>query len=71
MEAVIAQIDQRFLLGELMPFSDRLEDKLYRELIRQSNRSVIEKIHAAEEQKKDYRTNNCIYFICALRFLRL
>ena len=55
MEAVIAQIDQRFLLGELMPFSDRLEDRLYRELIRQSNRSVIEKIHAAEDQKKDYR----------------
>lgn len=55
MEAVIAQIDQCFLLGELMPFSDRLEDRLYRELIRQSNRSVIEKIHAAEDQKKDYR----------------
>lgn len=55
MEAVLAQIDQRFLLGELMPFSDRLEDRLYREMIRQSNRSVIEKIHAAEERKNDYR----------------
>ena len=28
---------------------------LSRELTRQSNRSVIEKIHAAEDQKKDYR----------------
>ena len=55
MEAVLAQVDQRFLLGELMPYSDRLEDRLYRELIRQSNRSVIEKIHAAETQKNDYR----------------
>jgi len=56
MEAILAQIDQRFLLGELMPFSDRLEDRLYREMIRCSNRSVIEKIHAAEETKNDYRT---------------
>lgn len=55
MEAVLAQIDQRFLLGELMPFSERLEDRIYREMIRKSNQSVIEKIHAAEETKNDYR----------------
>jgi len=55
MEAVLAQIDQRFLLGELMPFSDRLEDRIYREMIRKSNGSVIEKIHAAQETKNDYR----------------
>lgn len=55
MEAVLAQVDQRFLLGELMPRSDRLEDRLYREMIRQSNRCVIEKIHEAERQKNDYR----------------
>lgn len=55
MEAVLVQIDQRFLLGELMPFSERLEDRIYREMIRKSNRSVIEKIHAAEETKNDYR----------------
>lgn len=55
MKAVLAQIDQRFLLGELMPFSERLEDRIYREMIRKSNRSVIEKIHAAEETKNDYR----------------
>ena len=55
MEAVLVQIDQRFLLGELMPFSERLEDRIYREMIRKSNRSVIENIHAAEETKNDYR----------------
>ena len=55
MEAVLAQVDKRFLLGELMPSSEKLEDKLYREMIRSSNRSVIEKIHAAEEGRKDYR----------------
>ncbi|MDE6607764.1 MAG: sensor histidine kinase, partial [Lachnospiraceae bacterium] len=55
MEAVICQVDKRFLLGELMPHSARLEDRIYREMIRRSNGSVIEKIHAAEEAKKDYR----------------
>jgi len=55
MEAVLGQVDKRFLLGELMPHSARLEDKIYRDMIRRSNRSVIEKIHAAEEAKKDYR----------------
>lgn len=55
MEAVLAQVDQRFLLGELMPYSERLEDQLYREMIRKSNHSVIEQIHAAVEAKNDYR----------------
>ena len=55
MEAVLAQIDQRFLLGELMPFSERLEDRLYREMIRRSNGAVIERVHAAEKAKEDYR----------------
>lgn len=55
MEAVLARIDQRFLLGELMPFSDRLEDRLYREMIRRSNGAVIERIHAAEEAREEYR----------------
>ncbi len=52
MEAVLAQVDQRFLLGELMPYSDRLEDRLYRELIRQSNRSVIEKYMQPRRRKR-------------------
>lgn len=55
MEAVLCQVDKRFLLGELMPHSARLEDRIYREMIRRSNGSVIEKIHAAEEAKRDYR----------------
>lgn len=55
MEEILLQVDKRFLLGELMPDSSRLEDKIYRDMIRSSNRSVIEKIHAAEEAKKEYR----------------
>jgi len=55
MEAVLAQVDKCFLLGELMPYPEKLEDQLYRVMIRKSNHSVIEKIHAAEAAKNDYR----------------
>lgn len=52
---VLEQMDQRYLLGELMPASPRLEDRLYREMIRRSNKSVIEKIRAIEQEKREYR----------------
>ena len=54
-EQTLDRLDQRYLLGEMMPDSYRLEDKLYREMIRKSNKSVIEKIHQIEDEKKDYR----------------
>lgn len=60
MEAVLAQIDQRFLLGELMPFSERLEDRIYREMIRKSNQSVIEKIHAEREEPRALDGNGTV-----------
>ena len=41
-ENILEKADKRFLLGELMPDSYRLEDNLYRNYIRQSNKSVIE-----------------------------
>ena len=43
------KMDQRYLLGELMPVSHRLEDWIYRELIRISNKAVIEKIRQLED----------------------
>lgn len=48
-------MDQRYLLGELMPESYRLEDRLYRDMIRRSNKSVIDRIRVVEDQQKDYR----------------
>ena len=39
LETVLEKMDQRYLLGELMPVSHRLEDRLYKELIRSSNKS--------------------------------
>ena len=55
MKEMMEQIDQRYLLGELMPDSMHLEDQIYRELIRKSNKSVIERIRAIEDEKKEYR----------------
>lgn len=54
-ERIIDNLDQRYLLGELMPQSFRLEDRLYQALIRKSNKSVIERIHFIEQEQKDYR----------------
>jgi signal transduction histidine kinase len=48
-------LDQRYLLGEIMEPSHRLEDKLFRELLCKSNKSVIEKIHQLEDSQLDYR----------------
>lgn len=55
MKEMMERIDQRYLLGELMPDSVHLEDQIYRELIRKSNKSVIERIRAIEDEKKEYR----------------
>lgn len=50
-----SRLTQRYLLGELLPDSFRLEDRLYREMIRSSNKSVIEKIRQIEDEQRDYR----------------
>lgn len=52
---VLGKVDQRFLLGELMPESPRIEDRLYREMIRKSNKSVIERIRRVEDEQQEYR----------------
>jgi len=55
MAAITENLDQRYLLGELMPQSFRLEDRMYHSMIRKSNKSVIERIHQIEEDQKEYR----------------
>lgn len=52
---LLREMEQRYLLGELMPDSSRLEDNLYREMIRISNKSVIERIRMVEQEEKEYR----------------
>ncbi|MDD3403684.1 MAG: sensor histidine kinase [Hespellia sp.] len=55
MERTLERLDQRYLLGELMPSSWHLEDKLYQKMIRKSNKAVIERIHQIEEEEHDYK----------------
>ena len=52
---ILEKVDQRYLLGELLPDSYRLEDQLYSEMIRRSNKSCIERIRQIEEEQKDYK----------------
>lgn len=53
--ALLEDLDNRYLISEVMEPSERLEDRLYREILRKSNKSVIEKIHRLEDSQKDYR----------------
>lgn len=55
MEQILEKTDRRYLLGELLPDSFSLEDRLYKEMIRKSNKSVIERIRRLEEEQKDYK----------------
>ena len=54
-EHILENVDQRYLLGELLPASPYLEDRIYRELIRRSNKSVIERIRTLEDEQNAYR----------------
>ena len=79
MEEILEAAEQKYLLGELMPKSFRLEDELYRRMIRLSNKSVIEKIRREEDARKEYREYieswvheikapiTDIYFLCEKR----
>ena len=54
-DKILAEVDQRYLLGELLPYSCRLEDRLYKKMMHLSNKSVIEKIRKIEDAQRDYR----------------
>lgn len=53
--AILSGMEQKYLLGELLPVSFRLEDKLYRQMLHQSNKSVIERIRKLEDEKREYK----------------
>lgn len=52
---MLEKMDRRYLLGELMPSSHKLEDSLYKDMIRISNKSVIERIRRIEDEHKEYQ----------------
>lgn len=49
------ELDKKYLISELMDDSYRLEDKKYKNIIRRSNKSVIERINQLEDEQKEYK----------------
>lgn len=52
---VLEELPQRYLIAEVVKPGSRLEDKLYWEVLRKSNKSVIEEIHKLESSQKEYK----------------
>lgn len=48
-------LDKPYLLSEVMPVSWRMEDRLYRDLLRRSNKSVIDAVHHLETERTEYK----------------
>lgn len=55
MYTLLEELDKRYLISEVMEPSERLEDRMYREILRKSNKSVIEKINKLEDGQRNYR----------------
>ncbi|MCI6465593.1 MAG: sensor histidine kinase [Faecalicatena sp.] len=52
---ILDGLDKPYLLGETAPYSWRLEDKLYQDLLKRSNKSVIDAIHHLETECMEYK----------------
>jgi signal transduction histidine kinase len=52
---MLDELEEQYLLSEMIPISDRREDKLYREILHRSNQAVIEKIAGIQQERKDYQ----------------
>lgn len=55
LQRLLEELDERYLLAEVMKPSWRLEDRIYQEILRKSNKSVIEKIHQLEDEQREYK----------------
>lgn len=53
--SVLEELDQRYLIAEVMRPASGLEDRLYWEILRRSNKSVMEKIRKLEKSQKEYK----------------
>ncbi|MDR0963733.1 MAG: sensor histidine kinase, partial [Clostridium sp.] len=55
MFAVLKELKDPYLVAEVLPLSDREQDRVYREVLRRCMKSVIEKIALIEGERKDYQ----------------
>lgn len=49
------ELDKPYLISEVLPSSWRLEDRLYGEILRTSNKSVVDAIRHLEREQKEYK----------------
>ena len=55
-EGILEKLDKAYLISEVMPQGKHIEDRIYHNVLRRSNKSVIEAIHEKENQQEDYRS---------------
>lgn len=55
LQMVLEELPQRYLIAEVMKPGHRPEDRLYWEILRKSNKSVMEEIHKLEDRQKEYQ----------------
>lgn len=52
---ILKNLDKPYLISEIMPKSYKLEDKLNKEILKISNKSVIDEINYLTKDKKEYK----------------
>lgn len=55
-EGLMTGLEQPYLVHELLDPSWKLEDQLYRDFLRQSNRAAMEQISSLRQEQADYRS---------------
>lgn len=51
----LEEMDKPYLISEVLPFSHKLEDHLYGEILRISNKSVVDAVHHLEREQTEYK----------------
>ena len=52
---ILEKVDKPYLISEIMPKSYRLDDNLHRDILKLSNKSVIDEVNHVEVEKDEYR----------------
>ena len=55
LEETFGALDEKYLIAEVAQPEYHLEDQIYFDMLRRSNKSVIEKIRDLESQKQEYK----------------
>lgn len=53
--SILEELEPKYLIAEIAKPGRRLEDRVYWEVLRQSNKSVIETIHRLENSQREYK----------------